>query len=438
MRSMRALSVSWCLFATGVAAVAQSPGFVAQSPWAQVGSHRLRIVDAAVPGCGISVVFPWVVEGDAGSSRALAHATSVHRAVVADRVLPERVRTQRELCEGFCVFSVFLQGADAALAPRWLQSLCGPFDGDADADAKDRSLALAALASDDADWLYPGEVLQGLARKALFANGDSRCSAALGDAASLLAVTREQFVRALSAAPAGGLTVAVTGGLPPGAQLEPVLRAIPGAPAVVAGQLPLRDVAALALASHPHTRIDAAYVGCAAVAPEGPVSVARLLAVEILRIRARVRFANPRGNESMARAPFVQHEPLLADPLVLLARRGVADEGSDLPRRELEELVAASALPVEPKEMSAALAVFRAEFQVPPFAEAQLEAMRLVPAALATRARALALLGLHGIDDAALAAAGDTETAAVDAELRRLLAGPRVWNVLQPSFASAR
>ena len=296
----------------------------------------------------------------------------------------------------------------------------------------------SALASDDADWLYPGEVLQGLARRALFADGDSRCAAALGDAAQLLAVTREQFVRALSAAPAGGLLVAVTGELPPDAQLEAALRAIPGAPAVVAGKQPLRNVDGLGLASHSHTRIDAAYVGCAAVAPDGPVSLARLLAVEILRIRARVRFANPRGNESMARAPFVQHEPLLADPLVLLARRGVADEGSDLPRRELEELVAASALPADPKEMSAALAVFRAEFQVPPFAVAQLEAMRLVPAALATRARALALLGLHGIDDAAVSAVGDTETAAVDAELRQLLAGQRVWNVLQPSFLTAR
>ena len=436
MASMWKACVRLTVLAASVAASAQAPVAAPSSPWTEVAGHRLRVVEAPAGGCGISVVFPWSIEGDAGASRALAHAASVHRAAIADRTLPERVRTQRELAEGFCVFSVFLQGPDAALAPRWLQALCGPFSARDDADVSARSIALAALASDDADWLYPGEVLQGLARRALFADGDSRRTAALGDAASLLEVTPEQFARALSVAPAGGLTVAVVGELPSGAALEPVLRTIPRANVGVAATLPLRNVEGLALAVHKHTRIDAAYVGCAAVAPDGPVSLARLLAIEILRIRARVRFSSPRGNESMARAPFVQHEPLLGDPLVLLARRGVADAGSDLPRRELEELVAACALTADPKEMSAALAVVRAEFQAPPFAALQLEALRVVPAALATRARSLALLGLHGIDDSTLLAIGDVDAASVGAELRQLLKGPRVWNLLEPSFLS--
>jgi hypothetical protein len=86
--------------------------------------------------------------------------------------------------------------------------------------------------------------------------------------------------------------------------------------------------------------------------------------------------------------------------------------------------------------MSAAVAVVRAEFQAPPFAALQLEALRVVPAALATRARSLALLGLHGIDDSTLLAIGDLDAASVDAELRQLLKGPRVWNLLEPTFLS--
>ncbi len=60
----------------------------------------------------------------------------------------------------------------------------------------------------------------------------------------------------------------------------------------------------------------------------------------------------------------------------------------------------------------------------------------VVPAALATRARSLALLGLHGIDDSTLLAIGDLDAASVDAELRQLLKGPRVWNLLEPTFLS--
>ena len=402
--------------------------------WTPVGSHWLRCEPMDVPGCGISVAWPETALDDAASSRALAYAVAVHRAAIADRVLPQQVRTQIELGNGFTVLSAHVPADSLDAVARWLRALAGSFGDRTDDDVADRSLALAALAADDADWLYPGEALHGMARRAMFAAGDARATGALGDASFLLSMPRESFVAALQAPVSGGLRVALVGDKSAFAAVEAALLAIacdgkPNERRVL--PLPQQEPPPLAFAPHP--RIDAHYVACAFHAPVEPVSMARLVAIEVVRIRARTRFQTPRGNESLARAPFVQHDALLGDPLLLLFRRGVHGASADVPRRELEELAAAIALPTQAAEFAPALAVVRSEWAAPPYGEGMLAALRVAPAAIATRARALLLRSLGGIGDADVAAATSLEPLDVDAELQRLSAARRAWFGLAPT-----
>ncbi len=402
--------------------------------WKPVGSHRLRREPLDVQGCGISVAWPETVLDDAAHSRALAYAVAVHRAAIADRVLPQQVRTQIELGNGFTVLSAHVPADSLDAGARWLRALAGPFGDRADADVADRSQALAALAADDADWLYPGEALHGMARRAMFAAGDARAIGALGDASFLLSMPRESFVAALQAPVSGGLRVAIVGDRSAFDAVEAALLEIGcESPKSERRLLPLPQQEPSPLAFAPHPRIDAHYVACAFHAPQGPVSMARLVAIEVVRIRARTRFQSPRGNESLARAPFVQNDPLLGDPLLLLFRRGVHGASADVPRRELEELAAAIALPTQAAEFAGALAVVRSEWAAPPYGEGMLAALRVAPAAIATRARALVLRSLGGIGDADVVAAASLQPADVDAELQILSAARRAWFGLAPT-----
>jgi hypothetical protein len=62
-----------------------------------------------------------------------------------------------------------------------------------------------------------------------------------------------------------------------------------------------------------------------------------------------------------------------------------------------------------------------------------LAALRVAPAAIATRARALVLRSLGGIGDADVAAAASLQPADVDEELQRLSGARRAWFGLAPT-----
>lgn len=426
---MKTMASACATFALALA----SPSQAESDGWTRVGGHALRRVEVDVGAVGISVAWNAPIVGEHGAARAFAQAAAMHRAACADRMLPSRVRTQVELGEGFCLFSAWFPDEAAGAAPRWLSSLAGPFDADADADLVARSLALSALAADDAQWLYPGETLQGTIRLAAFAPADPRSSGLLGDPKALLVARPEGFVASLAAPPPGGLVVACVGAARHCDTLAAALAAIACGPSPEAAQPPsprLPDATPLAFVEHP--RIDAHYVACAMPAPAAPLTLARLCAVEVLRIRARARYQTPRGNEALARAPFVQHEALLGDPLLVLFRRGVHGSSADLPRRELEELAGSLVLPTQVAEFAAAAAIVRAEHAAPPYADGQLAALRAAPAAAATRARSLVLRSRAGLGDAAVRALAELRPADVDAELRAFAAAPKFWAGLAP------
>jgi hypothetical protein len=198
--------------------------------------------------------------------------------------------------------------------------------------------------------------------------------------------------------------------------------------------MPPRAAEEVSLTFVEHPRIDAHYVACAMPTPPTPLTLARLCAVEVMRIRARARYQTPRGNEALARAPFVQHEALHGDPLLTLFRRGVHGAPADLPRRELEELAGSMVLPTQAGEFATAVAIVRAEHAAPPYTEGQLTALRTAPAAAATRARSLVLLARSGLRDAEVRALAELRAAEVDAELRAFSTGPKFWAGLAPKF----
>lgn len=429
---MTFVPIAFATFLFAVAAMAQAPSDV----WVRIGAgHRLRCVDVDVGAVGISVAWMFDLAGEPGASRARAQAAAMHRAACADRVLPPRVRTQVEIGEGFCLFSAWLPEDAAATASKWLAALRGPFDADADGDLVARSLALAALAADDSEWLYPGEALSATLRRAAFDPTDPRAWGLLGDAQSLLATGPDEFVASLDAPPPGGLTVAFVGPARHESAFSSSLAEIPCGPAPSTADLPpLRLPAETSSQFVVHPRVDAHYVACAMPAPGGPLTLARLCAVETLRIRARSRYQTPRGNESLARAPFVQHEALLGDPLLVLFRRGVHGSPADLPRRELEELTGSMVLPTQASEFAAAVAIVRAEHAAPPYSEGQLAALRAAPAAAATRARSLVLTSRSGLRDEDVRAVAELRPAAVEAELRAFTTAPKFWAGLAPRF----
>ncbi len=403
--------------------------------WVRVSGHSLRIVEVDVGAVGISVAWNTRSFGDPAADRALAHAAATHRAACADRLLPPLVRTQVEIGENLCLYTVWLPDEEAAAAPRWLSALIGPFDADADGDMVARSLALSALAADDAQWLFPGEALQSTLRRAAFGVHDARAWGPLGDPKILLATKPGDLVASLATPPGGGLTIAVLGAARHVDALAQALAAIPCGPEVVFAQAPVSKAAdGAALAFTTHSRIDAHYVACAMPAPDAPLTVARLCAVEVLRIRARSRYETPRGNEALARAPFVQHEALLGDPLLVLFRRGVHGASADLPRRELEELAGSMGLLTEATECATAVAIVGAEHAVPPYTPGQLAALRAAPAAAATRARSLVLLGKARLPDGAIHALVDLRVSDVDAELRAFATAAKFWAGLAPTF----
>ena len=428
---MKSTASTFAMFALTLVASAQGD----EDGWARVGGHAMRRVDVDVGAIGVSVAWNVPAADDHGAARALAHAAAMHRAACADRALPARARTQVEIGEGFCLFSAWLPEEAAAAAPVWLTALCGLSDADRDGDLVARSLALSALAADDAQWLYPGESLQCTLRRAAFEPGDPRAFGLLGDAKALLEAKPAEFVASLAAPPPGGLTVACVGAKRHGDAIASALQSIPSGPAPLAARTgPVRapDAAGLQFVEHP--RIDAHYVACAMPAPVAPLTLARLCAVETMRTRARSRYQTPRGNEALARAPFVQHEALLEDPLLVLFRRGVHGSPADLPRRELEELAGSMVLPTQAAEFASSVAIVRAEHAAPPYTDGQLAALRAAPASAATRARSLVLLARRGIRDAAVRALVDLRSQDVDAELRAFSTGPKFWAGLAPKF----
>lgn len=421
-----------------------APSIAQQSPWtATANGHEWRgMVVEGSRGLALSIAWPWSITGDAGRDRGVAIAEASRRAAAADAALPAGARTETEIGHGFTRFGLVLESASSqALAP-WLAALAAPLEGmpsDVRPDALARDLALAALAADDSDWLFPGDRLLGSAQRQVLA-GSPFATGRGGDAEALQRVTAAELESALAAAPPAPLVVAAIGEVNLLAQFESLVALLPR-PAATSGVRPRTpESPRIDLDAPPpfveHPRVDAAFAAIAL--PTRPLEaggIAEAVAVEVLRRRARQRFSDFRGGELFARAPFVAGDLLVGDPLVVLHRRGptpdllvpgaAAPEPAtlvSLPHRELVELLRdCERNPVGAAEAASALGVVRAEWAVPPFSDALRAAMRRLPQAGAGPARTLCLLRRRGLDDEAVRAGLELDAMAVSAALRALV-----------------
>lgn len=303
------------------------------------------------------------------------------------------------------------------------------------------SIARAALAADDAEFLYPGPVLQTRLRLRL-CRGTSAARPVAGSAPAMAALTPGQ-VRELLLVPVA-VRLGVLGAIPP-----ELRRAVEGLPArAVHARKPERAVDAVvavgnAIEYETHDRVDSPFVAVGFRAPSGDQLPAFALAIEVAR--ARTRRLPMRAGQAMGRAPVVGWSWLHGDPVVVFCRRG-ADFVQLRPGERVEADIAAERdatvaelesilqnLRREPptaRELADALSALQLELALQPLSPDRQSALAANAAVLPWRLQVLLLGARRGIDKTALASA---TPAAVHASLASVLdpAGA-CWHGLMP------
>lgn len=307
-------------------------------------------------------------------------------------------------------------------------------------DALEILIARAALAADDAEFLYPGDVLMTRARRRL-ADEAARARPPLGRASECSELRPADIRRHLAAATPQ--RVAVLGAV------STAWRAAFAAMDLGSGPCPPRgDVVftapstALPVTQDSSDRADSPYVGAAFPAPPAARRAAFALGLEVAKARA-FRSMKLRGRELFARAPFVRWSWLEAEPIVMFYRRGedpvtllpgqrrkasVEDEVAAT-RRELEALLAdLRDRPPSGAELAAARALLLSSVALPEPGERAEWVTE--PATYPGRLQAMLLTAHHGVDAAALSSV----TAADVAEVLRAALAPAnaSWHLVAP------
>ena len=228
------------------------------------------------------------------------------------------------------VFAVFGPG-EREPAARFLGAVTGRAREVGD-DTLRLAAARVALAADDAEHLYPGDVLMTGARARLGA--DTPLSRPVsGVAAECVAWTPASLRRILSEPPVARAAVL-------GAVDDAWVAAIsavtwPRTASEVRGDVVCpQGFVAHEMTTRASQRSDSPYVGVAFAAPGRKERASFALAVEVARSRAFARL-KLRGPELFARAPLVRWSWLQADPVLLFCRRG-EDPVQVLPGRRAE------------------------------------------------------------------------------------------------------
>ncbi|MBM4062499.1 MAG: hypothetical protein FJ265_15590, partial [Planctomycetes bacterium] len=340
--------------------------------------------------------------GECGASRVLAECRLERARATSPPVRASGLQVHGDVAVAF----VLAEAGRWPDAVRFVQALLDdarPLDD----DTIDLAVARCALAADDADWLYPGPVLAGHARRVLFAGGPFAHGVA-GSAVELQRLSPAR-VRELLREPVARRGLGL-GDLPPalretlGAALAP--SPWPAPPAAN----PRRDPQAPA-AAIPHPRADAPYASAAFRVPAAVDRLALAVAVEAARARFVVAMP-PSAKETLARAPRLSWSLLHGDPLVVAVRRGPPGAGARVPHEELDRwLTGLSVGPPSAAEVAAARAAVLAELGLPPWSPEQAEALAASAPALPGRATSLLLARIRGVDAAGVAAVTAADSA---------------------------
>lgn len=273
------------------------------------------------------------LDDDDASECGLAAAVGEYRLLRARRAVPGGTASGVRTVGDATIVYVLVPAVRVRDGLAFVRALLGDADGDDDLAAV--ALARAALAADDADWLYPGSVLEGRARRALLTGGAAR--GVQGAAARLLEVTPARLrERSCSPVPVRGL---VLGAVSDALRAEVAELALPSVPPAVARR---GAVGADAVVAAPpeevepsvHARLDGPFAALAFAVAADVDREALAVGIEVARMRG-ARELPLRGPEVRARAPLVAWSWLDGDPLVQCCRRGA---NGDEPARAFAEL----------------------------------------------------------------------------------------------------
>lgn len=359
----------------------------------------------------VGVLFPGGFDDDPKGRSGLAAVVAAARLEQGRRAGGALLASGAQVGADHAIVFAVVGRDDHRNAVAFLEALRGD-GGDLDDDTLALAIARTALLADDAEHLYPGDVMRTRARRRLGA-GTVLARPPRGVADECIALTpaivrqrlaAETPVRVAALGVVDQRWIEAIGGLP-----WPQQPCAVAAPRVC--QPPRRvpdrteDVSA---------RADSPYVAVAFAAPPPAQRPAFAIGVEIARARAFRRF-DLRGRELFARAPFVSWSWLHQDPLLMLFRRGedqvqllpgerpaaTVDDEVEATRRELQALLEdLRKLPPSPAEVATARAALRGQLALPGPGEAAPWAKE--PATLPGRLQVLLLREHHGVDVAIL------------------------------------
>lgn len=306
------------------------------------------------------------------------------------------------------------------------------------------AVAQAALAADDAEFVYPGDVLLSHARTRL-GYGSNLARPPAGIASACSSLTPADIRKALRvvvpvrAAVLGALDAATLSAIsklvPAGSEPEARVQLLCTSPQV-----------ANSMSEATNDRLDAPFIAASFALPEALDQAAFALGMQVATSRAFRRW-RMRGMEQQARAPFVRWSWLHADPIVQFCRRGENPrrllpgeqakgslEGevsatSDELKAYLDDLVS---LPPTEAELDRARVALRARLALP--VPGQKYAWASEPATLPGRLQVLLLAAHHGIDVGKI----DTLTVAAVHQAVQLALDPKgaSWHGLLPELGS--
>lgn len=394
----------------------------------------------------VGVLWSHGFDDDAIEVAGLARVVAACRLERVRRLVPNTLASGMRIGSDYSLVFGVVAGGDAQLASKFLSTLLS--DQSADEVLTDDVIALAvaraALAADDAEFVYPGDILLTRARQRL-GRGTALARPPAGIATALVKLTPTAVRDALRVgspvrvAVLGAVDAAVIDAIRP---LTPTFETETRGKFVCSQPRAVRD-----MSKDRNGRADSPYVSAVFALPADVDRAALAIGVEVATSRAFRRW-RMRGREQNARAPFVAWSWLHADPLLRFCRRG-ENHVRLLPGERPQALV-----PDEVRATTAELQAFLADLRTVPPSETELGNARAAlrsrlglpgpgqkfawasePATLPGRLQVLLLAAHHGVDVAKI---DNLDASLVHAAVKSVLQAERSsWHALLPANDNA-